>query len=49
VRVPAGAHRAITWPTDRGWYDVEVTAPQDATFRRRLTGRLETGRPTVTA
>ena len=49
VRVPAGSHRALTWPTDRGWYDVEVTATQDPTFRRRLTGRIETGRPTVTA
>ncbi len=49
VKVPAGATRAITWPTDHGWYDVEVTAVEDDTFRRRLTGRVETGRPTVTA
>lgn len=49
VRVPAGAHRAITWPTDHGWYDVELTATGDDTFRRRLTGRVETGRTTVTA
>ena len=49
VRVPAGGHKAVTWPTDHGWYDVEVTAAEDGTFRRRLTGRVETGRPTVTA
>jgi phospholipase C len=49
VRLAAGAHRDITWPTDHGWYDVQVTAPADASFRRHLTGRVETGRPTVTA
>jgi len=49
VTVPAGGHRTLTWPTDHGWYDVEVTAAGDDTFRRRLTGRIETGRPTVTA
>jgi phospholipase C len=35
------------WPTDHGWYDVEVTCPDDDAFRR-LTGRVETGRDSVT-
>jgi phospholipase C len=49
VRVRAGGQVEVAWPTDHGWYDVEVTATQDAAFRRRLTGRVETGRATVTA
>jgi len=28
-----------------GWYDILVTNPADTAFRRRLAGRLETGRP----
>lgn len=36
--------RAIAWPADHGWYDIEVTADADPTFYRRLTGRLENGR-----
>lgn len=28
-----------------GWYDILVTDPADPAFRRRLAGRLETGRP----
>jgi len=41
--------RAVTWPTDHGWYDVEVTSAEDTTYRRRLTGRVENGRPGQTA
>ena len=41
--------RRLSWTTDQGWYDVEVTTPADPSFRRRLTGRLEDGRPGVTA
>jgi phospholipase C len=40
--------RSLTWPTDRGWYDVEITTPEDPTYRRRLTGHLESGRPSIT-
>ncbi|MGW6200547.1 phosphocholine-specific phospholipase C [Kribbella sp. NPDC055110] len=40
--------RPIFWPTDSGWYDVEVTTPDDPTYRRRLSGHLETGKPTIT-
>ena len=40
--------RSLPWPTDRGWYDVEVTVAEDTTYRRRLTGHLESGRPGIT-
>ncbi|GAA1684398.1 phospholipase C, phosphocholine-specific [Fodinicola feengrottensis] len=40
-----GQARLVSWPTSHGWYDVEITAPTDTTFTRRLTGRLEDGRP----
>jgi phospholipase C len=46
VRLRAGQRRSLPWPTDRGWYDLEVTAPD---LRRRLTGRVENGLPGVTA
>ena len=48
VTVPAGGRREVEWRTDHGWYDVAVTCPDDDTFRRRLTGRVETGRDSVT-
>ncbi|NEA33541.1 phospholipase C, phosphocholine-specific [Streptomyces sp. SID13031] len=40
--------RALTWPTDRGWYDLEITTADDTTYRRRLTGHLESGAASVT-
>ncbi|WP_199439787.1 phosphocholine-specific phospholipase C [Umezawaea beigongshangensis] len=46
VVLRGGRSRSLDWATDRGWYDLEVTAPD---FRRRLTGRVEDGRPGVTA
>jgi phospholipase C len=49
VRVRPGRTRSITWDTDRGWYDLEVTADEDGTFRRRLTGRVDNGRAGVSA
>lgn len=48
VRVAAGGAQPLEWPTDQGWYDVEVTTPQDKTFCRRITGRAENGHPGVT-
>ncbi|MEV4644824.1 phosphocholine-specific phospholipase C [Saccharopolyspora sp. NPDC049357] len=48
VRVPAGGVAGLDWPTDQGWYDVEVTTAQDPSFRRRVTGRVENGAPGVT-
>jgi phospholipase C len=46
VDLAPGARHTLDWPTDEGWYDLEITAPD---FRRRLTGRVENGRPGVTA
>ncbi|TCC51231.1 phospholipase C, phosphocholine-specific [Kribbella capetownensis] len=40
--------RSLSWPTDHGWYDVEVTSPDDTSYRRRLTGHLEIGKPSIT-
>ncbi|WP_405065652.1 phospholipase C, phosphocholine-specific [Kribbella sp. NBC_01510] len=40
--------RSLSWPTDHGWYDVEVTTTDDTSYRRRLTGHLETGTPSIT-
>jgi phospholipase C len=48
VRVAAGGAQPLEWPTDQGWYDVEITTSQDASFRRRITGRAENGQPGVT-
>lgn len=48
LSVPAHGERRLELRTDHGWYDVEVTCPDDADFRRRITGRVETGRPSVT-
>jgi phospholipase C len=39
---------SLPWPTDHGWYDVEVTTIDDTSYRRRLTGHLETGKPSIT-
>ncbi|NYH87857.1 phospholipase C [Actinopolymorpha rutila] len=39
----------VDWPTDDGWYDIEVQAVEDPTFRRRLVGRIEDGRAGRTA
>ncbi|RJQ77749.1 phospholipase C, phosphocholine-specific [Pseudonocardiaceae bacterium YIM PH 21723] len=41
--------KVLQWPTDEGWYDVEVTCDQDPSFRRRITGRVENGKPGQTA
>ncbi|MFI0470189.1 phosphocholine-specific phospholipase C [Saccharopolyspora sp. 5N102] len=48
IRLPAGGSNTVEWPTDQGWYDVEVTTPQDKAFGRRATGRIENGAPGVT-
>ncbi|WP_107058945.1 phosphocholine-specific phospholipase C [Streptomyces sp. NRRL B-1347] len=49
VRVRPGSSRTLAWRTsdERGWYDVEVTAAGDETFRRRLMGHIENGRAGV--
>ncbi|MER7016059.1 phospholipase C, phosphocholine-specific [Saccharopolyspora sp. NPDC000359] len=48
VRIAAGGAQPLEWPGDHGWYDVEITTPQDRTYRRRVTGRAENGAPGVT-
>lgn len=47
VTVPARGSTSVRWPTERGWYDVEVTTEADTSFLRRLTGRVEDGKPGV--
>lgn len=49
VTLKPGDSRELAWPTDKGWYDLQITAAEDDSFRRRLTGRIENGRPGVTA
>lgn len=49
VELPAGASHSLEWNTENGWYDVEVTADEDPAFRRRVTGRIENGKPGVSA
>lgn len=41
---------AKRWKLDdtRGWYDLIVTSPAAPSFKRRLAGRLETGRHSIT-
>jgi phospholipase C len=47
VKLKPGQNRKIGWETLQGWYDLRVTSPEDASFRRRLTGREEDGREGV--
>ncbi|QSZ49788.1 phospholipase C, phosphocholine-specific [Arthrobacter sp. D5-1] len=43
VKLKPGHTKKIGWETLGGWYDIQVTSADDATFRRRLTGREEDG------
>jgi phospholipase C len=47
VTVGAGERVALPWrvAASHGWYDLEITADQDAAFLRRLCGHLEDGLP----
>jgi phospholipase C len=49
VIVPPGHHRVRHWSLDRSarWYDLSVVAPDLPGFRRRLAGRVETGRDSL--
>lgn len=47
VKLKAGHTKKIGWETLEGWYDVEITSPDDPDFRRRLTGREEDGKPGI--
>ncbi|MER0244680.1 phospholipase C, phosphocholine-specific [Streptomyces sp. HSW2009] len=50
VTVAAGRTRTVPFPAARthGWYDLELTVAQDASFRRRLMGHIENGAESVT-
>jgi hypothetical protein len=50
LAVDAGAQSAHVWSAEDsdGWYDIEVTVDGDPSFRRRLTGHIENGKPSVT-
>jgi len=48
VRVGAGRQRRRRWPLRHGWYDVTVTCGAEGAFARRLAGRVEDGRPSIT-
>lgn len=50
VAVSAGRPRELFWNLDSTgfWYDFVVTCDSDSSFRRRLAGRVETGRHSVT-
>jgi phospholipase C len=39
VEVPAGKRRAVSWPTEDGYYDVIITATESAGFSQRFAGR----------
>src|SRR6478752_3290454 len=50
--VRVSAHDRETWELDAcghadGWYDITVSVSSDASWSQRLTGHLETGRPSV--
>jgi phospholipase C len=50
VRVPAHGLvvREVDLHAEHGWYDLTVTVPGDAAYRRRFAGHVETGQPSVT-
>ncbi|MET3142351.1 UNVERIFIED_ORG: hypothetical protein ABIB13_002066 [Arthrobacter sp. UYEF2] len=44
LTLKSGHRKKLGWLAAEGWYDVEITSPDDASFRRRLTGREEDGK-----
>ncbi len=51
-RVTVSARGKEAWVLDScgesdGWYDVTITVSSDSSWSRRLTGHLETGRPSI--
>ncbi|MEO8113542.1 MAG: phospholipase domain-containing protein, partial [Phenylobacterium sp.] len=50
VRLAPGATAARAWALAEtgGWYDLSLATPADPQWLRRLAGRLETGRPSIT-
>ncbi|MFJ3551780.1 phosphocholine-specific phospholipase C [Streptomyces sp. NPDC090114] len=45
---PGGrTHRTVRLHASHHWYDLTITSPGDATYRRRFAGHVETGRPST--
>lgn len=42
-----GQTRRLTLPTQRGWYDLTLRSEGDAAWSRRLAGRIETGKDSI--
>lgn len=47
VSLAAGATQAKTFATQQGWYDLIVRDAADPTWLRRLAGRIETGKDSI--
>jgi phospholipase C len=47
VSLAAGATQTKTFATKQGWYDLTVRDAADATWLRRLAGRIETGKDSI--
>ncbi|WP_297512771.1 phosphocholine-specific phospholipase C [uncultured Caulobacter sp.] len=47
VVLAPGEVRETLWPTQQGWYDLTARHDGDETWLRRLAGRIETGRDSV--
>ena len=48
IVAPAGGQTDTLWPLLHGWYDLTLSDPATPSWRRRLAGRVETGRDSVT-
>jgi phospholipase C len=50
VPLEPGQSKNAVWPLEdsHGWYDLEITCPDDPAFARRLMGHVENGRPSIT-
>lgn len=49
IRIAPGGTWSLQWPAlaHRSWYDVSIRCPALPGYSRRLAGRLETGRPSI--
>jgi phospholipase C len=50
VPLRPGQYHQVIWPVEdsQGWYDLDITCEEDPSYRRRLMGHVENGRPSVT-
>ncbi|MRH92634.1 phospholipase C, phosphocholine-specific [Nocardia sp. SYP-A9097] len=49
IDLAPSTEQRLDWPTHDGWYDLEITTTTDPDFRRRVTGRIEDGKPGVSS